>query len=290
MHAFKSYKIQSFVVELIKDLTSYRYRLLFVIGLIFFLTINLYVLGQRSSIINNIPVLCYHNITNSLKGHSPSYTCEILVFEQYMKALYDSGFHAITPKQLTDYLFENCRIPDKPFVITFDDAHLEHFTIAIPILSRYDFKAVFFVPSYAINKKNYLSTELIRALADSGQIIGAHSFDHPDLRHLDSISLNNQISKPIIRLEKMTGKRIEYFAYPFGAWNDTVISELRRNGIKAAFQLGGQLSKEFPQYTINRMLVSGDWTATKLIKRMKNISQSSTKHLRMVIDLNNSSK
>ena len=258
---------------------------IFILMVILCLNVN----AQNARIIRNVPVLCYHNINSSAEGHSPAYTCTISTFQQHIKMLSDSGYHSITPDELVGYLFGNTTLPERPFVITFDDGHLEHFTVAAPILSQYHFVGLFFIPTCFIGKKNYLSADLIRALSDSGHIVGAHSYDHPDLRHIDASALDIQISEPVIKLEHITHKNVEYFAYPFGAWNDTIITVLRQAGMKGAFQLGGASSKECPEYTIKRMLVSGDWTPAKLIKQMKNISQS-TKSLQMVIDLNYSLK
>lgn len=65
-------------------------------------------------------------------------------------------------------------------------------------------------------------------------------------------------------------KPVEYFAYPYGVWNETAVSELKNRGIKAAFQLIGKKSQKEPLYTIKRLLVSGTWSGKELQKQMTN--------------------
>jgi peptidoglycan/xylan/chitin deacetylase (PgdA/CDA1 family) len=48
---------------------------------------------------------------------------------------------------------------------------------------------------------------------------------------------DNQLVKPKATLETITGKPVEYFAYPFGLWNEAAIPELKKRGYKAAYQL-----------------------------------------------------
>lgn len=242
------------------------------------------VIAQNGRILKDVPVLSYHNIASSMQGRSAEYTCSKTTFEKHLKTLYDSSYHSISTGQLYNYLEGREQLPEKPFLLTFDDGHQEHFTIVAPLLQQYNFTAAFFIPTCYINKKNYLTEQQIRILSEKGFTIGAHSFDHPNFRHLDKDGWNKQLIEPIKRLEQITNKKIEYFAYPFGTWNDSAILHLRNSSIKAAFQLGGKKSTDLPLYTIRRILVAGDWSTERLIRQMKTIYRAS-KSLQMVIDI-----
>jgi peptidoglycan/xylan/chitin deacetylase (PgdA/CDA1 family) len=78
-----------------------------------------------------------------------------------------------------------------------------------------------------------------------------------------------QIEKPNQRLLAITGKPVTYFAYPFGVWNDTAVTEIKKYPFKAAFQLTAKRSEMDPLYTIRRTLVPGSWPTSKLLKRMQ---------------------
>ena len=79
-----------------------------------------------------VPILCYHNIkdfSSSASGMIKSYTVKPPAFAEQMKALADAGYHTILPEQLNNYLVFDGPLPEKPFMITFDDTREEEFTI-----------------------------------------------------------------------------------------------------------------------------------------------------------------
>ena len=57
---------------------------------------------------------------------------------------------------------------------------------------------------------------------------------------------------------------MNYFAYPYGAWNEQAVEEVKKRGIKAAFQLSEQQSSQDPLFTIRRIMVSDTWSTAKL--------------------------
>ena len=119
-----------------------------------------------------IPVLCYHRISDGLKSE---YAVSPAVFTSQIKILADSGYHSISPAELYDYLVNNKALPEKPVMITFDDSRIEHSLIAAPVLERYGFKGVFFIMTITYNKKNYMTTDQIARLAADGHTVGLHS-------------------------------------------------------------------------------------------------------------------
>lgn len=214
-----------------------------------------------------VPVLCYHHIAKS-----PDKINELWInehqFNQQMQTLYDSGFHTILPGQLYDHLTKGTPLPSKPVMLTFDDTHESHFSIAAPVLEKYGFRGVFFIMTVCIGKKNYLPERQIKMLAESGHAIECHTYDHPSVKNIAGEQWEQQLDKPKKRLEAITGRPVEHFAYPYGVWNAAAIIELKNRGIKSAYQLTGKHSTEAPLFTIERMLVQGIWTGKELIKHM----------------------
>ena len=211
-----------------------------------------------------IPVLCYHNIKNILDGHSPELTVTEKTFDAQMKMLFDSGYHTILPDELYDHLTSGSGLPSKPIMLSFDDSHEEHFSIAANDMKKYGFRGVFFVMTIAIDKPGYLSREEIRSLVDEGHTVACHTYDHPILTRLQDNEWTKEIDESKKLLEQITGKPVYYFAYPYGAWNERVIEELKKRGIKAAFQLSEQQSLRDPLFTIRRIMVSDTWSTAKL--------------------------
>jgi peptidoglycan/xylan/chitin deacetylase (PgdA/CDA1 family) len=77
-----------------------------------------------------------------------------------------------------------------------------------------------------------------------------------------------QLAKPKALLEGITGKPVEYFAYPFGLWNEAAIPELKKRGFKAAYQLSDKRDQADPVYSLRRMLVPGTMTTASMHKWM----------------------
>lgn len=215
-----------------------------------------------------VPILCYHRIQDA--GKSADYTVNTQVFKAQLKILADSGYHSILPGQLYDYLTKGTPLPPKPFMLTFDDTRLEHFTIAAPEMEKHGFQGVFFAMTIPIGKPNYMTADQIKMLSDKGHVIGSHTWDHHNVKKLQGEDWAKQIDQPQERLAKITGKPVEYFAYPFGEWNETAAVQIKKGNFKAAFQLTAKRSATEPLYTIRRMIVPGSWSSPeKLLKWMQ---------------------
>lgn len=219
-----------------------------------------------------IPILCYHQIRD-FKPTDGLTTRDYIVppaqFKAQIKMLYDSGFTAILPDQLLDYLETGKLLPLKPVMLTFDDNDANQFEYAKPVMDKYGFKAVYFIMTVSLNKKNYFSTKQVKQLADEGNIIGSHTWDHKNIKKYDNTDWERQIDKPRKLLEDITGKPVKYFAYPFGVWNKESIPELKKRKFRAAFQLGEKVDINDPLFTIRRIIVPGSWSAGTTYKVMQ---------------------
>lgn len=214
-----------------------------------------------------VPILCYHRIREWKASDSKAakdYIVPVQDFKNQMKMLADSGYHTVLPDQLYLYLTKGTPLPPKPIMLTFDDTVLEQFTIAKPEMEKYGFKGVFFIMTVSIGRPGYMSREQIKALSDAGHTIGSHTWDHHNFKKYQGEDWVTQIEKPTKTLEEITGKPIEYFAYPFGLWNAEGIPELKKRGFTAAFQLAEKRDSQEPLYTIRRIIPSGYWSTKTL--------------------------
>ena len=212
-----------------------------------------------------VPIICYHRIEN---GRNDEYTVSPASFTNQIKTLSDSGFHSISPDELYDYLVYNKTLPEKPFMITFDDSRVEHSEIAAPILEKYNFRGVFFIMTITYNKKNYMTTDQIAGLAKAGHTVGLHSWDHTMVTKYDSlIHWQKQVIEPKKKLESITGKPVEYFAYPYGLCNKKSAAEMSKY-MKLSFILSTKRDSIQPLHTVRRMIVP-EWTAQGMIRAMK---------------------
>jgi peptidoglycan/xylan/chitin deacetylase (PgdA/CDA1 family) len=216
-----------------------------------------------------VPILCYHNIKNFDASAGPMtkvYTVKPAAFAEQMKALSEAGYHTILPAQLYEYLVHDGPLPSKPIMITFDDTRREQYTIGAAEMEKYGFKGVFFVMTVSINRPNYLTKEEIKKLSDTGNVIGAHTWDHHMVTKYSGDDWNTQLVKPKAKLEEITGTPVTYFAYPFGLWNKAAIVEIKKSDYEMAFILSTKRDSVDPLYTIRRMIVSGTWNTEGMMK------------------------
>ena len=166
-----------------------------------------------------VPVLCYHQVRDYKSSDSKTsrdYIVPVGAFTDQMKLLADSGYHTILPGQLYEYLITGKELPAKPVLITFDDTRLDQFTAALPALNKYDFKAAFFIMTVSLGKPGYMNKEQVKQLADEGHTIGSHTYDHKNVKTYTADDWVEQVQKPSSQLQTITGKPVEYFAFPFG--------------------------------------------------------------------------
>lgn len=226
------------------------------------------ILGRKE-----VPVLCYHQIRDWKASDSKSakdYIIPVSTFKEHVKMLADSGYHTVLPDQVYDYLVYGKALPSRPVMLTFDDTEENQFLVARTELKKYGFKAAYFVMTVSLGRPHYMSKAQVRQLSDEGNTIGSHTWDHHNVKKYQGKDWEIQIDKPTKTLEEITGKKIEYFAYPFGLWNKEAFPELKKRGFKAAYSLADKKDQQDPLFTIRRIIASGYWSARTLHNNMKN--------------------
>ena len=212
-----------------------------------------------------VPILCYHRIDDGRKG---DYTVSKATFAAHMKILADSGYHAILPGQLYDYLVYNKTLPEKPVMITFDDSRVEHCEVAAPIMEKHGFRGVFFIMTITYNKKNYMTKDQIVKLEKAGHVIGLHSWDHTMVtKYKDAADWKKEVTDPKKKLEAIVGKPVEYWAYPNGVYDHKGAEELSKY-FKISFTLFSKRDSVQPLQTVRRILGT-ECTPQRLLKSMR---------------------
>lgn len=220
-----------------------------------------------------VPILCYHQVRDWREKDSKQAKDYIIPeerFKDHIKMLADSGFQTVLPDQLMAYLTTGAALPEKPVMLTFDDTSLGQYTVAAPELEKYGFKGVFFIMTVSLGRANYMSKAQVKELSDRGHVIGSHTWDHQNVKKYQGQDWVTQVEKPSRQLAEITGKPIEYFAYPFGLWNPEAIPELKQRSIVGAFQLADKRDAQDPLHSIRRIIASGYWSSNSLHRAMVN--------------------
>ncbi|MCK4353115.1 polysaccharide deacetylase family protein [candidate division WOR-3 bacterium] len=187
-----------------------------------------------------IPILLYHKIANFDFGGTWVTPHQ---FENQMQYLYQNGYTTIQPDEL---LTSHSSPLTSSILITFDDGYESFYDKALPILLKYGFRAIIFVITNYIGKENlwdvnigkkvrHLDWSKLRKLKDYGFIIGSHTMTHPDLTKIKLNQIKKEIFNSKTKLEDGLGEEVNFFSFPFGRHNDTVIKIAYEAGYKLLF-------------------------------------------------------
>lgn len=129
-----------------------------------------------------------------------------------------------------DLFFLHAFTEEKKLALTFDDGPDAKYTPQIlDILKNYKVKATFFVTGE--NTEKY--PEIVLRMVDEGHIVGGHSYNHPDLRKIQTEdSYSSQIEKTSMIINKTLGYKPDFFRPPYGAVTDEQIILYGEKGLK----------------------------------------------------------
>lgn len=209
-----------------------------------------------------VPVLMYHHVRDIKPWHNPKerlYTVTPSVFEKQMEAIKSAGYNTITPDELADALEDPKKsLPEKPVLLTFDDGHREHYSIAYPILRRLDLKATFFIITLSNTLNGYMKDAVIEEVADSGLItIGSHTRRHSALTRLGNDARKDEIYASKIDLEDLIKRPVTSIAYPYGYQSEVIQKESENAGYRLGFGIGaGAVHTYKNRYNLRRIQIN----------------------------------
>ena len=182
----------------------------------------------------SVPVLVYHHIREFTVNESEAsreFVVTPAMFEKQMQYLSDNGYTGVLVKDLTTVLEGTMPLPENPVVVTFDDGRLNQYENALPVLTKYDIRATFFIFTNAVDANDkYLTSAEIRELDTFGHEIASHTILHPYLTRVDHELLVKELVESKAKLERIVGHSVVSLAYPFGLFNEAVVEETMRAG------------------------------------------------------------
>lgn len=121
---------------------------------------------------------------------------------------------------------------ENTFALTFDDGPHESRTLKIlNDLDKYNVKATFFVVGNMAKGREWLVREEIAR----GHDVGCHSMTHPLMTKLNEIKWKWEIDECIREVEKITGKKIELFRFPYGESTIKMEEYIKSKGIRVIY-------------------------------------------------------
>ncbi len=178
-----------------------------------------------------IPILLYHSINENNNNNN----IDTLEFEKQILYLKNNNYESISINKIEPN-------NKNQIILTFDDGYKDIISIVLPILKKYNFKAICFIVSnhlgkyntWDANKNNYIKKELLNKSdifewLNNGMMIGSHSHNHLDLTKLSNQSLEEEVSTSKKKLEDTFSTSITDFCYPFGKMNLVSYNMVKKN-------------------------------------------------------------
>lgn len=230
-------------------------------------------LAPRTTLAANIkvPILMYHYIAgnpNPKDRARDSLSVPPDKFEAQMQYLSENGYTPITLDTLYGIYNGQTSAPAKPVILTFDDGYIDFYTNAFPILQRFNFHAVSFIPTGLIGGSYYMNWDQIKEIQKSGLVtFEGHSVSHVNLAGLSYATALKQLIDSKNVLQSQTNYPVNFIAYPYGVSNKTVWAAAQKAGYVGG--LGTWYGKASgPSINMPRIKVSGFWSLKEFASRL----------------------
>lgn len=186
-----------------------------------------------------LPIIMYHHV---LKDRSKlgKYIVSPKEIEKDILYLKEQGYTTIVMEDLINFVYNKAELPEKPIMLTFDDGYYSNYTYVLPLLEKYDCKAVISITGSYIDKStaegklnpaySYLTWDLVKELVQSPYVeIQNHSYGMHEICERKGCSIMkgetyeeysremiNDVGKLQNVIEEKTGYKPTTFTYPYG--------------------------------------------------------------------------
>lgn len=204
-----------------------------------------------------VPILMYHVIqTPTASTPLPGLYVAPSVFAAQMRWLAHHHFHAVTLQEVYDY-WHGAPLPSRPVVISFDDGFRNQYTKALPILAHHHWPGTLNLALSHFAQPGWgLGPRMIKAMIRDGWEIDSHTMTHASLPGLPPDQLSYQVAHSRVVLQKRFDVPVDFFCYPAGAYDSTVIAAVRRAGYQGATSTQPGFARWDDPWTLNRIRVT----------------------------------
>ncbi|HEY3729093.1 MAG TPA: polysaccharide deacetylase family protein [Solirubrobacteraceae bacterium] len=219
-----------------------------------------------------VPVLMYHVIAAPPAGAPfPGLYVQADEFAAQMQALKAAGWHAVTLDQLRAYWSHGAELPPgKPIVLTFDNGYHSQYASALPVLKKLGWVADENIQLSGLPpSQGGLTDDEVRALVNAGWELDTQGISHADLIALDASQLHYQVATARQIIRRRYGVPVNWFCYPSGHYNSTVIAAVRSAGyVGSTTVIPGWAGPSNDPYALPRLRVLGGTSPSALLEQI----------------------
>jgi peptidoglycan/xylan/chitin deacetylase (PgdA/CDA1 family) len=175
-------------------------------------------------------VLMYHKINDI--PDNPT-TVPVAHFDEQLARLGELGYVVVDLEAVLDHFVHGSPLPVRAVLITFDDGYRDIVENALPVLQRYGYPAVIFVPVAFMGETMPLPHELhlaargvrnstldwglVRELDAAGVRVESHGIAHRPLAEVTLDEAVREIAVSKLKLEEHLGRPVRAYAYVKGS-------------------------------------------------------------------------
>ncbi len=219
-----------------------------------------------------VPILMYHVINPPPAGAAfPGLYVPSDEFAAQMQALKAAGWHAVTMDQLEANWTRGVPLgPGKPIVLSFDNGYASQYNNALPVLQRIGWVGVENIQLSGLPPSQGGFTDAqVRGLIKAGWELDTQGISHADLIRLDSAELHYQVVTARQMLRSRYGVPVNWFCYPSGHYDATVIDEVRSAGfVGSTTVVPGWAGPASNRFALPRLRVLGGTSPTALLAQI----------------------
>jgi peptidoglycan/xylan/chitin deacetylase (PgdA/CDA1 family) len=229
-----------------------------------------------------VPVLMYHRVGDAHNDWERKYCVSPQRFAEHMHALVQANWQAVSSDDFMAWRQGLQVLPEKSFLISFDDGFRGVYEHAWPVLRQYHWPAVMFLVSHLIGQEDawsknenpggltypLLNRAEIAEMAQGGGSFHGHSRRHRDLTSLNDAELADETAGCKAELERL-GIPCRYFAYPYGHFGEREASAVKSAGFEAAFSVQPGFNRPSGDaFRIRRLDIFGTDTPAMLLRKI----------------------
>jgi peptidoglycan/xylan/chitin deacetylase (PgdA/CDA1 family) len=191
-----------------------------------------------------------------------------------MRGLKGAGWHAVTLDQVAAYWRRGVPLGvGKPIVLSFDNGYQSQYTQALPVLRGLGWVGDENMQLSGLPpSQGGLGQGQIRGLIAAGWELDTQGFSHADLIALDPGKLHYEVAVARQTLKRRYRVPVNWFCYPSGHYNSTVIAAVRAAGYTGSTTVvPGWAHPGDDLYRLHRLRVLGGTTPGQLLATLRDI-------------------
>lgn len=225
-------------------------------------------------------MLIYHHVATDTPRVTSVTPAEL---RQHLAYLRDNQFQVIGLDVLIKQLKSGKAVADNAVVITFDDSYANNFTAAHPILQEFGYPYTIFISPGSIDRGDgpLLSWQQVKQMSDDGVLVANHAMWHEHMATPEqgetTAQWRERMKQSILQaeqsIERHTGQRHQFLAYPFGEYSAELEQLVAELGFIGIGQQSGAINNSTVLTRIPRYPAAGQYADMKnLAQKLKTLA------------------